>query len=599
MSPIITVLLVLVAAAVCGALGFYLGGENRKRTAEAKIGSAEDEAKRIVNDAIKTAEAKRKETIVEAKDEAFKLKSEADKEIKDRRAEITRQERRMDQKEEALDKRSAAMERKEEDLKRRTETVEARLDELEQLKMRQTEKLETIAAMSQEDARAVLLKQVDDELTHEKAMKISAYQANMKDECDNIARELVGQAIARCAADATSEATVSVVPLPSDEMKGRIIGREGRNIRALETATGCDLIIDDTPEAITLSSFDQTRREVARMALERLIADGRIHPARIEETVDKCRRELEIQMKREGDKAVMDLGIHSLHPDLVKLIGRLKYRTSYGQNVLSHSLEVAWLAGLMAGELGVNVQLARRAGLLHDIGKALDHEIEGSHVQIGVDICQEIPREPAGHPRYRGPPRRRGAQDHPGLHHHGRRCHLRCPPRCPPREHGELHQASGNAGSPLQRLRGRRKLLRCPGWPRGPHPGPAGQGQRRSGHPAGAQCRQKDRERVGLPRPDQGQRHTRKPRYRVRKIISAACRLPVGCFFIIRPPLGGGLFHISILHISPLRFIINKNTVIRRGASRRRKTCRKTPIKKFWASWVGWGLPPAATCTRC
>ncbi|WP_291227547.1 ribonuclease Y [Gemmiger sp.] len=393
MSPIITVLLVLVAA-VCGALGFYLGGENRKRTAEAKIGSAEDEAKRIVNDAIKTAEAKRKETIVEAKDEAFKLKSEADKEIKDRRAEITRQERRMDQKEEALDKRSAAMERKEEDLKRRTETVEARLDELEQLKMRQTEKLETIAAMSQEDARAVLLKQVDDELTHEKAMKISAYQANMKDECDNIARELVGQAIARCAADATSEATVSVVPLPSDEMKGRIIGREGRNIRALETATGCDLIIDDTPEAITLSSFDQTRREVARMALERLIADGRIHPARIEETVDKCRRELEIQMKREGDKAVMDLGIHSLHPDLVKLIGRLKYRTSYGQNVLSHSLEVAWLAGLMAGELGVNVQLARRAGLLHDIGKALDHEIEGSHVQIGVDICKKYRENP-------------------------------------------------------------------------------------------------------------------------------------------------------------------------------------------------------------
>ena len=300
----------------------------------------------------------------------------------------------MDQKEEALDKRTAAMERKEEDLKKRGELVEARLDELEQLKLRQTEKLETIAAMTQEDARAVLLKNIDDELTHEKAMKISAYQANMKDECDAIARELVGQAIARCAADATSEATVSVVPLPSDEMKGRIIGREGRNIRALETATGCDLIIDDTPEAITLSSFDQTRREVARMALERLIADGRIHPARIEETVDKCRRELEIQMKREGEKAVMDLGIHSLHPDLVKLIGRLKYRTSYGQNVLNHSLEVAWLAGLMAGELGVNVQLARRAGLLHDIGKALDHEIEGSHVQIGVDICKKYRENP-------------------------------------------------------------------------------------------------------------------------------------------------------------------------------------------------------------
>ena len=394
MSPILTVVLVLVAAVVAGALGFYLGGENRKRTAEAKIGSAEDEAKRIVNDAIKAAEQKRKETIIEAKDEAFKLKSDADKEIKDRRAEITRQERRIDQKEEALDKRTTQMERKEEDLKRRTETVEARLDELEQLKLRQTEKLETIAAMSKEDARAVLLKQVDDELTHEKAMKISAYQANMKDECDNLARELIGQAIARCAADATSEATVSVVPLPSDEMKGRIIGREGRNIRALETATGCDLIIDDTPEAITLSSFDQTRREVARMALERLIADGRIHPARIEETVDKCRRELEIQMKREGDKAVMELGVHSLHPDLVKLIGRLKYRTSFGQNVLSHSLEVAWLAGLMAGELGVNVQLARRAGLLHDIGKALDHEIEGSHVQIGVDICKKYRENP-------------------------------------------------------------------------------------------------------------------------------------------------------------------------------------------------------------
>ena len=394
MSPILTVVLVLVAAAVAGALGFYLGGENRKRPAEAKIGSAEEEAKRIVNDAIKAAEQKRKETIIEAKDEAFKLKSDADKEIKDRRAEITRQERRIDQKEEALDKRTAQMERKEEDLKRRSETVEARLDELEQLKLRQTEKLETIAAMSKEDARAVLLKQVDDELTHEKAMKISAYQANMKDECDNLARELIGQAIARCAADATSEATVSVVPLPSDEMKGRIIGREGRNIRALETATGCDLIIDDTPEAITLSSFDQTRREVARMALERLIADGRIHPARIEETVDKCRRELEIQMKREGDKAVMELGIHSLHPDLVKLIGRLKYRTSFGQNVLSHSLEVAWLAGLMAGELGVNVQLARRAGLLHDIGKALDHEIEGSHVQIGVDICKKYRENP-------------------------------------------------------------------------------------------------------------------------------------------------------------------------------------------------------------
>ena len=396
MVPIIVlVVAVLVAIAVGVALGFYLGGQHRRRTAEAKIGSAEEEAKRIVNDAIKSAEQKRKETIIEAKDEAFKLKSEADKEIKDRRAEITRQERRIDQKEEQLDKRTATLERKEEDLKKRSETVEARLDELEQLKLRQTEKLETIAGMTQEDARAVLLNRLDEELTHEKAMRISAYQANLKDECDNMARSMVSQAIARCAADATSEATVSVVPLPNDEMKGRIIGREGRNIRALETATGCDLIIDDTPEAITLSSFDQTRREVARMALERLIADGRIHPARIEETVEKCRRELELTMKREGEKAVMDLGIHSLHPDLVKLIGRLKFRSSYGQNVLSHSMEVAWLAGLMAGELGVNVNMARRAGLLHDIGKALDHEIEGSHVQIGVDICKKYRENPA------------------------------------------------------------------------------------------------------------------------------------------------------------------------------------------------------------
>ena len=389
MSPILTVVLVLVAAAVAGALGFYLGGENRKRTAEAKIGSAEEEAKRIVNDAIKAAEQKRKETIIEAKDEAFKLKSDADKEIKDRRAEITRQERRIDQKEEALDKRTAQMERKEEDLKRRSETVEARLDELEQLKLRQTEKLETIAAMSKEDARAVLLKQVDDELTHEKAMKISAYQANMKDECDNLARELIGQAIARCAADATSEATVSVVPLPSDEMKGRIIGREGRNIRALETATGCDLIIDDTPEAITVSCFEPVRREIARLALEKLIADGRIHPTHIEEMVEKARREVEATIKAEGERAMFECGIRNLHPELVKMLGRLHYRTSYGQNVLQHSIEVSHIAGMMAAELGADVQTAKRAGLLHDLGKSIDHEMEGTHVQLGVEFARK------------------------------------------------------------------------------------------------------------------------------------------------------------------------------------------------------------------
>ena len=388
----LTIVQVVVAIVVCAALvcaSFVAGSTYRRKTAEAKIGSAEEEAMRIVNEAIKTAEQKRKEAIVEAKDEAFRLKSEADKEIKERRADISRQERRMDQKEETLDKKTAQLERREEEVKARAEQVEARLAEAEELKAQQAQKLETIAGLTAEDAKQLLLTRLDGELTHEKAMRISAYEAGLKDEMDSMAREMIGQAIARCAADHSSEATVSVVPLPSDEMKGRIIGREGRNIRALETATGCDLIIDDTPEAITLSSFDQTRREVARMALERLIADGRIHPARIEETVDKCRRELEIQMKREGEKAVMDLGIHSLHPDLVKLIGRLKYRTSYGQNVLSHSMEVAWLAGLMAGELGVNVQMARRAGLLHDIGKALDHEIEGSHVQIGVDICKK------------------------------------------------------------------------------------------------------------------------------------------------------------------------------------------------------------------
>ena len=398
MNPSIVIACVvvgLVVAVVVGALAFYAGAVYRRKTAEAKIGSAEEEAKRLVNEAIRTAEQKRKEAVVEAKDEVFRLKAEADKEVKERRGELTRQERRLDQKEESLDKRTAALEKKEEDLKGRSELVEARLDELEQLKLRQMEKLETIAGLTQEDAKQLLLNRLEEELTHEKAMRISAYEANLKDEADNIAREMIGQAIARCAADHSSETTVSVVPLPSDEMKGRIIGREGRNIRALETATGVDLIIDDTPEAITLSSFDQTRREVARMALEKLISDGRIHPARIEETVEKCRRELEISMKREGEKVVMDLGLHGIHPDMVKLLGRLRFRTSFGQNVLNHSLEVAWISGLLAAEMGVNVTQARRAGLLHDIGKALDHEIEGSHIQIGVEIARKYKESPA------------------------------------------------------------------------------------------------------------------------------------------------------------------------------------------------------------
>ena len=394
-SPVIAAVIAVVAGVVAAAIAFFAGVSYRRKTAEAKIGSAEEEAKRLINDAMKAAQQKRTEALIEAKDEAFQLKAEADKEIKERRSELSRQERRLDQKEEAMDRKTAVLEQKETDLAKRSELVEARLDEIEQIKARELDKMETIAGLTAEDAKQLLLNRLDEQLTHEKAMHIAAFETQTKDECDTMARELISQAVARCAADHSSEATVSVVPLPSDEMKGRIIGREGRNIRALETATGVDLIIDDTPEAITLSSFDPVRREVARMTLEKLISDGRIHPARIEETVEKCRRELELAMKREGEKAVMDVGVHGIHPDMVKLLGRLRYRTSYGQNVLNHSLEVAYLSGILAAELGVNVTQARRAGLLHDIGKALDHEIEGSHISIGVDIAKKYKENPA------------------------------------------------------------------------------------------------------------------------------------------------------------------------------------------------------------
>ena len=394
-SPVIAAVIAVVAGVVAAAIAFFAGVSYRRKTAEAKIGSAEEEAKRLINDAMKAAQQKRKEALIEAKDEAFQLKAEADKEIKERRSELSRQERRLDQKEEAMDRKTAVLEQKETDLAKRSELVEARLDEIEQIKARELDKMETIAGLTAEDAKQLLLNRLDEQLTHEKAMHIAAFETQTKDECDTMARELISQAVARCAADHSSEATVSVVPLPSDEMKGRIIGREGRNIRALETATGVDLIIDDTPEAITLSSFDPVRREVARMTLEKLISDGRIHPARIEESVEKCRRELELAMKREGEKAVMDVGVHGIHPDMVKLLGRLRYRTSYGQNVLNHSLEVAYLSGILAAELGVNVTQARRAGLLHDIGKALDHEIEGSHISIGVDIAKKYKENPA------------------------------------------------------------------------------------------------------------------------------------------------------------------------------------------------------------
>ena len=390
----IVAILSFAVALVLGFAACTLIRRRKEKNDQRKIEDAEQEALRIVNEAIKSSENKKREALLEAKEEILKNRSEYEKEVKERRAEQQKQERRLQQKEENLDHKTEMIEKKEEALAQKHAALDKEQEEIKLIKRSQTEMLERISGFTADQAKDYLIAQVESEVTHETALKIKEIEARAKDEADQRAREIVATAIQRCAADHVAEITVSVVPLPNDEMKGRIIGREGRNIRALETATGCDLIIDDTPEAITLSSFDQTRREVARMALERLIADGRIHPARIEETVDKCRRELEIQMKREGEKAVMDLGIHSLHPDLVKLIGRLKYRTSYGQNVLSHSLEVAWLAGLMAGELGVNVQLARRAGLLHDIGKALDHEIEGSHVQIGVDICKKYRENP-------------------------------------------------------------------------------------------------------------------------------------------------------------------------------------------------------------
>lgn len=382
---------------------FEKGVEHRKNQAEGVIGSAEKEAERIVAEANKTvqeaqktledaqvdAENIKKAKLVEAKDDIHKLRSEADKEIKDRRTEISRQERRIQQKEESLDRKTETLERKEEVLNNKIKSAEERLTEAEQIKSQQMETLEKISEMTKEQAKESILNSLESELIHEKALMISSYEQQIKEECEEKARGYISIAIARCAADQVSESAVSVVPLPNDEMKGRIIGREGRNIRTLETLTGVDLIIDDTPETITLSCFDQVRREVARIALERLISDGRIHPTKIEEMVDKARREVEHKIKQEGDRAVLETNVHGVNHELIKLIGRLKYRTSYRQNVLSHSIEVAQLSGILASELGVDANLARRAGLLHDIGKALTSEIEGSHVQIGVDVCKK------------------------------------------------------------------------------------------------------------------------------------------------------------------------------------------------------------------
>ncbi len=385
----LSIVLIAVAAVVGIAVGAIVGVAYRKKVAEAEIGSAEQEAKRIVTDAMKTAEAKKKEAILEGKDEVHRLRNEAERELSDRRKEVQRQERRIQQKEETLDKKLDNIEVKEEKVAKKMKEAESKLLEVETIKKSQFEMLERISGYTVEQAKSYLLSQLEQELSHEKSLKIMEYEQQLKDESEKKARNIISLAIQRLAAEQVAEATVSVVPLPNDEMKGRIIGREGRNIRAIETLTGVDLIIDDTPEAITLSSFEPVRREIARLSLEKLISDGRIHPARVEEMVDKARREVEQTIKHEGERAVLESGVNGIHPELVKLLGRLRYRTSYGQNVLNHSLEVAYLSGIIASELGMDPTVAKRAGLLHDIGKALDHEIEGSHIEIGVDMARK------------------------------------------------------------------------------------------------------------------------------------------------------------------------------------------------------------------
>ncbi len=370
-------------------VGFALGVKWRKQVAEKEISSAEEEAKRIINESIKSAESKKREALVEAKEEILKARNDFERDQKERRADLQKQERRLQQKEETLDRKTENIEKKEELLQTKLTELEEAREEVSTIKKTQMEVLERLSGFTAEEAKAYLINQLEAEVTHESAMKIREIEAQFKEEADAKAKEILSLAIQRCAADHVAEATVSVVPLPNDEMKGRIIGREGRNIRTLETMTGVDLIIDDTPEAITVSCFDPVRREIARIALEKLIQDGRIHPARIEEMVEKAKREVDATIKAEGERAVFETNVHGLHPELVKLLGRMKYRTSYGQNVLNHSIEVSHLAGLLAAEIGADVTQAKRAGLLHDLGKSIDHEVEGSHVQIGVELARK------------------------------------------------------------------------------------------------------------------------------------------------------------------------------------------------------------------
>ncbi len=383
------IIIPIVAAAASLAVGLFIGYIIRKRTAEAQIGSAEEQARRILEDAIKAADSKKKETLLEAKEEILASKNEFDREVKDRRAELTRQERRVTQKEEALDKKNDAIEKKDEQLSRKLREAQEKNDEIAAVHEEQKKLLEKISGMTEQQAKQLLLSSLEDEIRHEKAMKLVELESQFKEDADNKAKEILSLAIQRCAADHVAEITVSSVQLPGEEMKGRIIGREGRNIRTIETLIGVDLIIDDTPETITISSFDPVRREIARIALERLIQDGRIHPARIEEMVEKARREVDNAIKQAGERATFETGVHGIPHDLVKLLGRLKYRTSYGQNVLRHSIEVSLLSGMLADELGCNSTVAKRAGLLHDIGKALTQEVEGSHVQLGVEVARK------------------------------------------------------------------------------------------------------------------------------------------------------------------------------------------------------------------